>query len=83
MPQMDDRGPRSNPKMTTATQTPIFVFQQLAEVPSSLDSHGDSVHGDAIGLKSYFTDAEFWHLHLSMFLTSKQCVVETEEMPVV
>ena len=40
------------------------------------------MHGDAIGLKSYFTDAEIWHLHLSMFLTQTVCstVVETEEM---
>ena len=48
-----------------------------------MDSHRDSVLGDAIGWKSYFTDAEIWHLHLSMFLTHKQCVVETEEMSVV
>ena len=34
-------------------------------------------------MKSYCTDAENWHLHLSMFLTQKQCVVETEEMCVV
>ena len=48
-----------------------------------MDSHCDSVHGDAIGLKSYFTDAELWHLHLSIFLADKQCVVQTEEMSVV
>ena len=62
---------------------PFLVFQQLAKVSSSLDSHCDSVHGDAIGLKSYFTDAELWHLHLSIFLADKQCVVQTEEMSVV
>ena len=45
-----------------------------------MDSHRDSVLGDAIGLTSYFTDAKIWHLHLSMFLTHKQGVVETEEM---
>ena len=37
------------------------------------------MHGDAIGLESYFTDAELWHLHLSLFLAHKQCVVKTEE----
>ena len=41
------------------------------------------MHGGGVGLKSYCTDAENWHLHLSMFLTQKQCVVETEEMSVV
>ena len=67
-----DRGPRYR----------LLVFQQLAKGPSSLDSHRDSVHGDAIGFKSYFTDAKIWHLHLSIFLADKQCVVQTEEMSV-
>lgn len=50
-----------------------------------MESHRDSVLGNGIGLglKSYFTDAKIWHLHLGMFLTHKQCVVETEEMSVV
>ena len=48
-----------------------------------MDSHRDSVPGDAIGLTSYFTDAEIWHLHLNMLLAHKQCVVETEEVSVV
>ena len=34
-------------------------------------------------MKSYCTDAENWHLHLAMFLTHKQCVVETEQMSAV
>ena len=75
MAQLDDRGPRPRHQS--------LVFQQLATGPISLDSHRDSVHRDAIGLKSYFTDAELWHLHLSIFLADKQCVVETEEMSVV
>ena len=41
------------------------------------------MHGGGVGLKSYCTDAENWHLHLSMFLTQKQCVVGAEEMSVV
>ena len=35
-----------------------FFFLQLASKPSALEPHRDAVHGDAIGLKSYFTDAE-------------------------
>ena len=60
----------------------FWVFLQLASKPSALEPHRDSVHGGGVGLKSYCTDAENWHLHLSMFLTQKQCVVETEEMSV-
>ena len=41
------------------------------------------MHGGGVGLKSYCTDAENWHLHLAMFLAHKQYVVETEEMSVV
>ena len=41
------------------------------------------MHGGGVGLKRYCMDAENWHLHLSVFLTHKQDVVETEEMSVV
>ena len=41
------------------------------------------MHGGGVGLKSYCTDVENWHLHLAMFLAHKQYVVETEEMSVV
>ena len=40
------------------------------------------MHGGGVGLKSYCTDVENWHLHLAMFLAHKQYVVETEEMSV-
>ena len=66
--------------LTTADGAPDVLFQffqQLAMGPRSLDSHRDSVFVHAIGLKSYLIDAEIWHLHLSMFLTHTQCVVET------
>ena len=58
----------------------VWVFLQLASKPSALEPYRDSVHGGGVGLKSYCTDAENWHLHLSMFLTHKHYVVETEEM---
>ena len=59
---------------------PFSFFQQFVKGPSSLESHRDSVLGDAIGLKSYFTDAEIWHLHLGMFLIHKQGSVDTGRM---
>ena len=72
------------PRGKTGPQKSRFwVFLQLASKPIALEPHRDSVHGGGVGLKSYCTDAENWHLHLAMFLTHKQCVVETEQMSAV
>ena len=59
-------------------------FQQLAKRLCPLEPHRESVLGGAVGLKSYCTVVEIRRDYmcraLGLFLTHKQCDVETGQM---
>ena len=62
----------------------FLLFQQLAKRLCPLELHRDSVQGGAVGLKSYCTVVDIRRDYmcraLGLFLTHKQCDVETEHL---